>query len=198
MLYPKKLLCALSLLSLSAFAFAEGELITPARGMDKLFTDPSAAVAQKFTGQMGVQLTIVSNCTINGGASGSANFGTLDFGDFTTLKQVVEAKTDIIGAGVSMTCSNGLNYTVDLDSGANLASGTRNLASGATKIPYTLMNAKGEPWGKENNKDGLGDGQSFTGDGTAITLSVFGKVGGKDIAYPAGVYKDTVGVTISW
>jgi spore coat protein U-like protein len=198
MLYPKKLLCALSLLSLSAFAFAEGEPITPAKGMDRLFTDPSAAVASKFTGQMGVQLTIVSNCTINGGESGTANFGTLDFGDFTTLKEIVEAKTDIIGAGVSMTCSDGLAYTVDLDSGANLASGTRNLASGATKIPYTLMNAKGEPWGRGNNDNGLGNGQSFVGNGAAITLPVYGKVGGRDISYPAGVYKDTVGVVISW
>nr|WP_276583969.1 spore coat U domain-containing protein [Pseudomonas sp. RIT-PI-AD] len=165
-----------------------------------LFVAGQAHSAGQVQGQMNVQMTIGSGCTVtNGSSNGSTNtFGTLNFGEYPSLDNIVEGSSVGAGGGSSfgLQCSTGTNYSVAIDSGLNASGTQRRMSNGGAYISYNLYQdtARTVPWGNGSNG---GSVLSGTGSGAAQEVVVYGRVPVQ--ATPAaGTYLDTVQVTVTW
>ena len=97
---------------------------------------------------------------------------TLNFGSY------VSTVTSATGAAVvKVNCTSGATYTMAIGAGANDASGQKNMKFGTSLIPYSLSGFTG-------SSAGTGADQSYTINGTATS--------------PAGVYTDTVQLTVTY
>ncbi|GBQ26390.1 spore coat U domain-containing protein [Gluconacetobacter sacchari] len=165
---------------------------------------PDVAAAQtSITGTIGVTLTLTSACSINGTilASGSsANFGTLDFGTATTLftQQDAQVLTGSSG-GISLTCSPGISPQLTVTSGGNDTKTTGGhlhaLVSGSSNVSYDLYSDSSRTTVVQNNA-----ALALTASSTTYTTNLYGRVFGAGTAsvLPAGVYTDTLNVTLSF
>ena len=126
-----------------------------------------------LTGQVGVQLTIGSGCTVTNGssASGVNSWGTIDFGTYSDLVNAIDS--NLIGSGgasaVSIICSNNLPATLTLNNGQ-----------------------------AEFTSAGIG----ITGTGSAQEIPIYARVLPADqggVTAPAeGFYQDVVTATLTW
>ncbi|MEW7001308.1 spore coat U domain-containing protein [Serratia ureilytica] len=101
------------------------------------------------------------------------------------------------GAGtLSLTCTTGTDYTVALDNGLHVTSGTqRRMASTAGAfISYNLYQdaARTTAWGSGANA------LTGTGTGAAVPLIVYGRVPAAGSTPAADTYNDTVTMTVTW
>ncbi|WP_160126083.1 spore coat U domain-containing protein [Serratia sp. Z4] len=159
-----------------------------------------AASAGVIQGSLGVTLTIGAGCVVGGGdSSGSINdFGAISFGTYSSLNNIIDASaTGAGGAGtLSLTCTTGTDYTVALDNGLNVTSGTqRRMASTAGAfISYNLYQdvARTTAWGSGANA------LTGTGTGAAVPLVVYGRVPAAGSTPAADTYNDTVTMTVTW
>lgn len=108
------------------------------------------------------------------------------------------AGTATTGAGtITVTCTAGTPYKVGLDQGA--ASGatvtTRKMANGANLLPYGLYQDSGYAtnWGNTPGTDTVNKTATVTAD----AITVYGSIP-SGATVPAGVYTDTVNVTVSY
>ncbi|WP_456107176.1 Csu type fimbrial protein [Pseudomonas mangiferae] len=159
-----------------------------------------AQSAGQVQGQMNVQMTVGSGCTVtNGSSDGSTNtFGTLNFGEHPSLDNIVEGSSVGAGGGSSfgLQCSSGTNYSVAIDSGLYSSGTQRRMSNGSAFIAYNLYQdtARTVAWGNGSNG---GSVLSGTGSGAAQEIVVYGRVPVQ--ATPAaGTYLDTVQVTVTW
>lgn len=150
-----------------------------------------ASYANTITGNLNVKLTIAPGCQVSGGATSGVDFGTLDFGTWSLLNQNIDAQQDI-GSQVSLACSTGEPYTIELDNGQNFSS-TRQMANGGNYVGYELYqdSNRSQRWGT-----GV-EALAATGDGTVQSHIVYGRVPVQTVQ-PAGTYTDMVVVTVSW
>lgn len=162
----------------------------------------NAHAAGTLTGNIGVSLTIGSGCTVtNGSVSGGNNeWGTLDFGTYSDLTNVVDGTvTGSDGANtVTVACSAGLSPTLTLGSGLYGSASVRNMSSdgGTTRIPYRLYSDSAR-----SSEVALNGAIPLTADGTAQNIPIYGRVLPADqstTAPAAGTYTDTVVATIAW
>jgi len=135
---------------------------------------------------LAVSATVVDSCHI---ATGSVNFGTYD----------VLATSDLDGAGsVTVTCTNGLAWTVLLGQGTTPGGGSsdaapvRQMASGANVLGYALFTDTGRTatW---NNTTGV----TGVGDGTGQVTPVYGRIP-KSQPVANGSYTDSVVATVNY
>lgn len=95
-----------------------------------------------------------------------------------------------------MTCTTGTDYTVALDNGLHVTSGTqRRMASTAGAfISYNLYQdaARTTSWGSGANA------LTGTGTGAAVPLIVYGRVPAAGSTPAADTYNDTVTMTVTW
>ena len=147
---------------------------------------PSAVQASTQQTTMGVSMTVQAGCTV---AAGSLSFGTQ-----TSLQSNVDQS-----GSVSVTCTNTTPYSVGLDQGANGASVTARRMKGGTSntefVSYSLFTTSGRSanWGNTVGTDTV----AGTGNGSAQTVTIFGRVPPQTIGSPGG-YADTVNVTITY
>ncbi|MBH2964617.1 MULTISPECIES: spore coat protein U domain-containing protein, partial [Serratia] len=119
------------------------------------------------------------------------------FGTYSSLANVITASaTGSGGTGtLGLNCTTGTNYTVALDNGLNASGSQRRMASGVPAyISYNLYqdSAHAVPW---NSTTGVLTG---TGTGSAVPLIVYGLVPAAGTTPAAGVYNDTVTMTVTW
>lgn len=134
-----------------------------------------------------VQVNVVSACSISA--------ATLDFGSYTP--------TALVGASgssaLTVNCTNGAIATIDLDQGAQPATGStalvplRQMAHIAGRLAYLLYQDTTHlvPWGA-----GLAS-KSFTGTGVASTVTVYGFIAPLQTV-TAATYTDSVTATINY
>jgi spore coat protein U-like protein len=130
--------------------------------------------------------TVATSCSVTA--------GNLDFGTETLMAN------DLLGVGtVTVTCTNGQDYSVALDNGT-VAGGTtaRRLmkhASSSSTVQYELYSDAGRTliWGELAPELVKG-----TGTGEAVEHMVYGRIPAQVAAPEAGSYKDTVTVTITY
>lgn len=141
------------------------------------------AFAATATDDLDVSLTVEASCSVVASP--------LAFGTTGTLASDIDAATTL-----AVTCSSGAAYTVGLDAGdgTGATTTTRKLTSGANTINYALYKDAGRT---SNFGATGGELASGTGDGTAQTVDVYGRVPGGQTA-PAGAYTDAVTVTITY
>ena len=128
-----------------------------------------------LTGQVGVQLTIGSGCTVTNGssASGVNSWGTIDFGTYSDLVNAIDS--NLIGSGgsaVSIICSNNLPATLTLNNGQHVGTtGLRQMQSAdGDQIAYRLYSNSTRQ--AEFTSAGIG----ITGTGSAQEIPIYARV----------------------
>ena len=177
--FPKLLCIALLIVAVVALPrVARAQTTTPM---------PSA------TSNFSVGLTVTGGCTI------TSNVSSLNLGS-TEMLSAPETGT----LPISVTCSNGIPYTVEIGAGTagsvtsrvmteKLNASGAAVSSGAATIPYFLYQDTGSstPWGGTSST-----GEQGTGTGVAQTLDVYVVVPASATAPAAGTYGDYLPVTV--
>jgi spore coat protein U-like protein len=144
----------------------------------------SGSSAATATANMTVTAAVQATCIMSA--------GTLAFGNYTGAQ--VDGSTTL-----SVTCTDTTDYTVSLDEGtySGATTATRRLTGSVSgsSLGYQLYSNAGRTtaWGNDTGTDTV-DG---TGNGTAQTLNVYGRITSGQ--YPApGSYSDTVVATLTY
>ncbi|OPA83624.1 spore coat protein [Pseudomonas fluorescens] len=158
--------------------------------------------AAAVSGQIHARLVITASCEVSKGSDSapvSPNGGTalLDFGSQgptwnTTLGAGI---SDGDKAPLAVSCNPSVSsFTVTIDGGANGDGTTRRLSNGRQTIPYRLS---ADPLGRSSYS--IGQQRNFVvARGTQLPIPVFGSVVANTSALPAGIYTDTLTVTLDW
>ncbi|GAB5341879.1 Csu type fimbrial protein [Pseudomonas fluorescens] len=168
-------------------------------GLLLLADDAQAAV----TGQIHARLVITASCQVSKGVEGapvspSGGGALLDFGSQgpTWSNPLDAGVTDGASAPVSVSCNPSVvsSFTVTIDGGAHGDGTTRRLSNGRYTIPYRLSaDALG------HIAYSIGQQHNFVvAKGTQVPIPVFGSVVANTRALPAGIYTDTLTVTLDW
>ena len=147
--------------------------------------------AATATANLTVQLTVTASCTINA--------ATLDFGSTGLLATLIDATTTL-----SVTCTNTTPYSVGMDNGANF-SVTRRMRLGATAnfIGYAIYTDAGRTnaWTTASSSTTCTATNSCflgTGNGSAQSITVYGRVPALGTGPTPGAYTDTVTMTVTY
>lgn len=162
------------------------------------------------TGTINATLTLSAGCLVNGGAAlTNVDFGTLDFGNHVaTFDELSATLQGTQGAGINVRCTDGATFNVQVtnsnaepDNVFATASptGDRYLILGSdanTGIAYTLYSTAAPTTPIVNNTDITPAGTPDPVNGT--NYPIVGRIvgGGNSTAVPAGVYTDTIGVSV--
>lgn len=168
-------------------------------GLLLLADDAQAAV----TGQVHARLVITASCEVSKGVQSapvSPTGGTawLDFGaQGPTWSNALGANmTDGDKSALSVSCNPSVvsSFTVTIDGGMNGDGATRRLSNGRQTIPYRLS---ADALGRSIYN--IGQQRNFVMTrGTQIPIPVFGSVVASTKALSAGIYTDTLTVTLDW
>jgi spore coat protein U-like protein len=147
--------------------------------------------AATATANLTVQINVTASCTINA--------ATLDFGSTSLLATLIDATTTL-----SVTCSNTTPYSVGMDNGVNF-SATRRMRQGATAnfIGYDIFtdSARTNEWTTASSSTTCTAANSCflgTGNGSAQSITVYGRVPALGTGPTPGAYTDTVTMTVTY
>ncbi|KQN42749.1 spore coat protein [Pseudomonas sp. Leaf48] len=171
-------------------------MVVIAAALVLLTEDAQAAIS----GQFHARLTIIAGCQVSNGASPDSpvnDFGTLDFGEQgPTWSAPLKASLSSDSSGkLNVACNPTVTgFTVTIDGGTHGDGTTRRLSNGRQTIPYKLfLDASG------SQSYSIGQQQNFAVTSAAqVPIPVFGSVVANTRALPAGVYTDTLTVTLDW
>ncbi|WP_415760611.1 Csu type fimbrial protein [Pseudomonas sp. LT1P18] len=167
-------------------------------GLLLLADDADAAVS----GQIHARLVITASCEVSKGTdsapvSPDGRVEVLDFGNHgpTWDNRPSAEISDSERAPLAVSCNPSVSsFTVTIDGGAHGDGSTRRLSNGRQTIPYRLSaDASGR------NSYSIGQQRNFVvTKSTQIPILVFGSVEANARALPAGIYTDTLTVTLDW
>lgn len=144
---------------------------------------------------IGVSATLLPACEAGTTTSGSTSFGTLNFGNYASLTSAINATSAQLAGSIRVKCVNGLAYKIVMDGGSSGVVTARrmvNTTNSAVSLQYNLYTTAARTTVWDNTT-----GVSNTGNGADQWATVYGRVPAQ--ATPAaGVYQDTVNVTVSW
>jgi len=161
----------------------------------------TGSVEAAINGQIQARLTISAGCEVTSGGTGGSNtapgdFGLLDFGQQgPTWSGPINANLGTDGNRLAVTCNPSVpGFTVRIDGGVHGDGSTRKLSNGSVSIPYKLYFDAGG-----NDAYAIDQIRNFpVATGSAVAIPVFGAVDANTSAVPAGVYTDTLMVTLDW
>ncbi|NVZ71176.1 Csu type fimbrial protein [Pseudomonas costantinii] len=154
------------------------------------------------TGQIHARLVITASCEVSKGVDSTPVNPTggalLDFGSQgpTWNNTLAAGVTDDGKAPLSVSCNPSVvsSFTVTIDGGAHGDGTTRRLSNGRQTIPYRLS---ADPLGQSTYS--IGQQRNFVVTrGMEVPIPVFGSVVANTRALPAGIYTDTLTVTLDW
>ncbi|MFE0586105.1 Csu type fimbrial protein [Pantoea vagans] len=164
--------------------------LTIARGLPLLIG--SVNVWSLPTSTFQVTASIVAGCVISGTNTGV--FGTLDFGTQSGVATSTVNASFVQSTSINLACTPGTTLSMSINQGSNFTT-TRNLKlpNFTNTIPYTLFsNASRTTVIPVNQAVSL----SYS-NANNITLPIYGQLQLPGTAR-AGVYTDTLTVTLSW
>ena len=149
------------------------------------FAAAPAALAATVTATMPVTITIQNACNVSSVAPTTLNFGTQG----PLVANVDQTST------ITVTCTSGAPYNIGLDGGGSGNINARVMVNGANSVGYQLYSNSGRTtvWGTTIGTNTV----TGTGNGTAQPYTVYGRVPPQTTP-PAGVYNDTVNVTVTY
>lgn len=168
-------------------------------GLLVLADDAQAAAA---SGLIQARLVITASCEVSKGVESApvnptGGTAMLDFGSQgpTWSNPLGAGFTDGDKAPLAVSCNPSVSsFTVTIDGGTNADGTTRRLSNGRQMIPYRLS---ADPQGRSTYS--IGQQRNFVvARGTQIPIPVFGSVVANTSALPAGIYTDTLTVTLDW
>ncbi|WP_271896130.1 spore coat U domain-containing protein [Candidatus Phyllobacterium onerii] len=147
-----------------------------------------SAFAASKTGTLNVKLTIVDGCSV---FSNNTDIS-LDFGTWTTLSQNIDES-----ASFDVACTGDKGFRVGLGngSGGGTTVNDRKLTSGPNKIAYNLYTdaGRGTVWDLKDYPATT----PATAPGVLTKVNIFGRVPASKAIPVAGVYTDTVAITVT-
>jgi spore coat protein U-like protein len=160
-----------------------------------LMTDDAQAA---LGGQILARLTIIAGCEVTNTSSAdspASDFATLDFGQHgPTWDEPVKASvSEDAGGPLNIACTPSVTgFIVTVNGGTHGDGTTRRLSNGRQTVPYQLfLDASG------TQRYSIGQQHNFAvANGARVPL--FGSVVANTRALPAGVYTDTLTVTLDW
>ncbi|KVV04741.1 MULTISPECIES: Csu type fimbrial protein [Pseudomonas] len=162
-----------------------------------LIDSPQAAL---LSGQIQARLVIRASCEVSAGNSADpeqiTRLGTLDFGaQGPTWKNPIDSQLQGSESSLAVSCNPAVKgFTVTIDGGSHGDGTTRQLSNGRQLIPYRLsLDAAG------SDSYSIGQQRNFSiSNGGQVPIPVYGLVMANPNALPAGVYRDTLRVTLDW
>ncbi|AYG44506.1 SCPU domain-containing protein [Pseudomonas sp. Leaf58] len=162
---------------------------------------PGGAAHGTSSGFIQARLVLSAACQINSNEAQPTtlgNPGVLDFGERgPNWDQPLHSQVDdVSGQGsLQISCSPQVRaFNVRINGGLNGSDGVRRLSNGRELIPYQLAL---DPGG--NSRYGVGQARAFTISSTQqIPIPIYGVVVAHPRALPAGLYRDTLRVTLDW
>lgn len=138
-----------------------------------------------------ISIQISQGCVLDNGSGGNA-FGTINFGEHTTLSSGVEATSSPGHGSIGFRCSPNLSFRVELGNGQNgTNSHSRKLVNSATNelVPYQLFQdvARSIIWDNTNAVTG-------TASGNQQWLPIYGAISSQASTPSAGRYRDKIEV----
>ncbi len=157
-------------------------------------------VQAAVSGQIQARLTLIAGCEVtNSGNPDSpvSDLGDLDFGQQgPTWSNPIKANiADEVSGKLNVACNPSVTgFTVTIDGGTHGDGTTRRLSNGRQTVAYQLFLDAGG-----NRSYRIGQQHNFAvTSGAQIPIPVFGSVVANTRALPAGVYSDTLTVTLDW
>jgi spore coat protein U-like protein len=148
----------------------------------------SPASAADTSSNLDVSATVTANCVVS---TTAVAFGNVD----VTSGNAVQAT-----GGLNVTCTSGTAWAAAADAGAGTGASllTRKMADGANLLNYRLFTDAGRTtvWG--DGVEGATADISGVGTGTQQNRTIYGEVEAGQNGLPAGVYGDTVQVTVTY
>lgn len=162
---------------------------------------PSAGAHGTSTGFIQARLVISAACQIDSDSEQPAtlaNPGLMDFGERgPSWEQPLRTRVDEAGGDgrLQISCTPEVRaFNVRINGGLNGSDGVRRLSNGREMIPYQLAV---DPGG--NSRYGIGQARAFTINSTRqIPIPIYGVVVAQPRSLPAGLYRDTLRVTLDW
>jgi spore coat protein U-like protein len=144
-----------------------------------------AALAATTTATMPVTITIQNACNVSSVAPTTLNFGTQG----PLISAVNQTST------ITVTCTKNAAYNIGLDGGGSGNINARVMVNGGNNVGYQLYSDTGRTvvWGTTIGTNTV----SSSGTGSAQAFTVYGQVPAQATP-PAGVYNDTVNVTVTY
>lgn len=149
------------------------------------------------TGYIDARLIITAACEVSAaGGELPGNLGELDFGSQgPTWSAPLNSRLSSGDGTLNVTCNPSVSgFTVTIDGGTHGDGAVRRLSNGRQTIPYRLsVDAAGQDTYR------IGQQRTFAiSDGSQRPIPVYGVVVANTSALPAGVYSDTLTVTLDW
>ncbi|MFV3288585.1 spore coat U domain-containing protein [Pseudomonas sp. NY11955] len=162
---------------------------------------PGGAAHGSSSGFIQARLVISAACQISSNETQPAvlgNPGVLDFGERgPNWDQPLRSRVDEVGGegSLQITCTPEVRaFNVRINGGLNGDDGIRRLSNGRELIPYQLAV---DPGG--NSRYGIGQARAFTiRSSQQVPIPIYGVVVAQPRALPAGLYRDTLRVTLDW
>jgi len=155
----------------------------------------ASAKADSKQATLDVSANVVTACEAGSGMSesGETDFGTLDFGTQYFLSKGIEVVGQPNGGAIRVKCANGISFTVLLDGGQSGNTASRYLINEqGNKVSYNLYT--------DSSHSTVWDditGLTVAGNGQEMWLAVYGVIPAQPTP-SAGIYTDTIKVTIQW
>jgi len=160
---------------------------------------PGGVAHGTSSGFIQARLVISAACQVSSNATQPVGKpGVLDFGERAPhWDQPLRSRVDdMSGEGsLQISCTPEVRaINVRINGGLNGSDGIRRLSNGRELIPYQLAI---DPGG--NSRYGIGQARAFTISSTRqIPIPIYGVVVAQPRALPAGLYRDTLRVTLDW
>lgn len=148
-----------------------------------------------------VRATVVQGCLLGSGSSDASSFGSIAFGQFATLASDIQVSSSQGAGSIVLQCTPGAAVSIALNTGgyASDVGGGRFLGKGSERLRYQLFQdvANSQVWGDGGN-GGTALSVSFPLSGGVQSYPVYARLFSVSPMPSAGLYSDTVTVTISY
>lgn len=163
----------------------------------------NGAYGETISTQLQASATVTAGCALGSGGSGSASFGTLNFGNgITTLSTPIDVTSAANAGSISLRCTPSTLVKIDIDSGlyAGGVIGSGRAMKHATQsgtLKYQLYqdSVRTVIWGNGSNG---GQSMSLTTDGTQQNVTIYARLFSLPGIPAAGQYSDTVIITFTY
>ncbi len=161
---------------------------------------PGGMAHGSSSGFIQARLVIGAACQVSSNPQPATlgNPGVIDFGaQGPTWDQPLSGRVDEAGGegSLQISCSPQVRaFSVRINEGLNGSDGVRRLSNGRETIPYQLAI---DPSGR--SRYAIGQARTFTVNSTEqVPVPIYGVVVAQPRALPAGLYRDTLRVTLDW
>lgn len=147
-----------------------------------------------------VSAAIAAGCILGSGSSDVTTFGTISFGQFSTLATNRDVSSTVGAGSIQVQCTPNTTLAIAINAGlnsSNISTG-RFLIKGAETLRYQLYQDSGTTvWGNGTNGTTV-KSLTFPASGLTQTYPVFARLFAVTPMPSAGIYTDTVTVTITY